>query len=253
MPNWVQNRIKFAGPFDMAEFRERYGTDDTTFDFNKIIPMPEDIYDADTDFYIVGLRALAAARNPSLEYTLNGIEKMSEDEYAAFVAKLQHHPFSVDGLPTTQADVERMLEQYGEYIGQAVPNAIAYMRNVDKYGYGDWYDWSCAKWGTKWNAHDVFYAGGDAADTLLFTTAWSMPYPVLQELSAQMPGVTLYCEYADEDYLSGNCGLVVFKDGKCAADWSPADKPSKLSAFSEHVWDDDDMSDFPYGNIIEVN
>jgi hypothetical protein len=61
-------------------------------------------------------------------------------------------------------------------------------KNREKYGYADWYDWSCANWGTKWNAGCGKFATNDKGETLLtFGTAWSRPYPVMEKLFAMFP------------------------------------------------------------------
>lgn len=51
-------------------------------------------------------------------------------------------------------------------------------RNIEKYGYKDWYDWQVANWGTKW---DIGADGMEAEDdgngglNLTFESAWSPP------------------------------------------------------------------------------
>jgi len=65
-------------------------------------------------------------------------------------------------------------------------------------GHGSWYDWSCANWGTKWNASDV--AGPDAGSgsvTYRFDTAWCAPMPLLVAASKMFPSLTLsvHCEH----------------------------------------------------------
>jgi hypothetical protein len=58
--------------------------------------------------------------------------------------------------------------------------------NVKYFGYRDWYSWSNAKWGTKWEAAEPFISGHDSNYlTASFDTAWSPPirfYEHLQEL-----------------------------------------------------------------------
>ena len=59
-----------------------------------------------------------------------------------------------------------------------------------KYGYTDWYDWSLAEWGTKWDASDVFHSvEPDGSLLLQFDTAWSPPvnlYITLEEMGFQV-------------------------------------------------------------------
>jgi hypothetical protein len=68
-----------------------------------------------------------------------------------------------------------------------------------KYGTNNWYDWSVANWGTKWNA---YYSNLDSANnTMEFDTAWSCPLPVLDALAklCYEYGVSFEGKWADED------------------------------------------------------
>ena len=69
-------------------------------------------------------------------------------------------------------------------------------RNVEKYGYGNWYDYQVAKWGTKW---DVGGNGDNCErdeDGLGFSghfeSAWSPPMGIVEELVEQGYEVTLF-------------------------------------------------------------
>ena len=46
MPNWTQNYVTFEGSKEkIIELKELFASDDKVFDFNKILPMPEDSED----------------------------------------------------------------------------------------------------------------------------------------------------------------------------------------------------------------
>ena len=67
------------------------------------------------------------------------------------------------------------------------------------YGASNWYDWSVANWGTKWNA---YYSNIDKANnTMEFDTAWSCPLPVLDALAklCYEHKVWFTGKWADED------------------------------------------------------
>lgn len=55
----------------------------------------------------------------------------------------------------------------------------------EKYGADNWYDWSVANWGTKWDtdAHNSFYDGETL--TLSFDTAWAPPIELYDYLIEQ--------------------------------------------------------------------
>lgn len=77
-------------------------------------------------------------------------------------------------------------------------------------GARNWYDWSIANWGTKWNAYQQSRQGENA---ISFQTAWSPPLPVLAALAALFPQTRFVLEYADED-IGSNSGIVVFESGE---------------------------------------
>lgn len=67
------------------------------------------------------------------------------------------------------------------------------------YGKNNWYDWSIANWGTKWNA---YYSSLDKANNIIeFDTAWSCPLSVLDALAklCYEYDVSFSGKWADED------------------------------------------------------
>lgn len=72
----------------------------------------------------------------------------------------------------------------------------------------NWYDWSIKNWGTKWNSYDGYVEGS----TIVFSTAWSCPMPVLQKLSEMFPDTHFSLIYADED-IGYNVGMVEISNG----------------------------------------
>ena len=80
---------------------------------------------------------------------------------------------------------------------------------IAKYGYDNWYNWSIANWGTKWNCYDV-HADSNFVE---FDTAWCTPKPLFQALSTMYPEALLTIEYADED-IGYNCGVLTYQNGK---------------------------------------
>jgi hypothetical protein len=72
----------------------------------------------------------------------------------------------------------------------------------------DWYHWSIANWGTKWNAYDT----DEMYNGVMFLTAWSAPFPVIKALSEMFPDVRITHYFADED-LGYNCGKFSYIGG----------------------------------------
>jgi len=54
-------------------------------------------------------------------------------------------------------------------------------------GYISWYEWSLAKWGTKWDAYRVTLSESQKRLKYKFETAWSPPEPVILALSKMFP------------------------------------------------------------------
>lgn len=72
----------------------------------------------------------------------------------------------------------------------------------------NWYDWNVHYWGTKWNSSETCVVNDKEVE---FETAWSMPEPVLQEISRKY-NTTVEVEYADEG-ITENSGRVMYENG----------------------------------------
>jgi len=66
--------------------------------------------------------------------------------------------------------------------------------NLEKYGYGNWYDYQIAKWGTKWDVtcDSVEIDQDGLGFSGNFDSAWSPPVPIAEALAEQGFEVTLY-------------------------------------------------------------
>jgi len=81
--------------------------------------------------------------------------------------------------------------------------------NVERHGYGNWYDWCVNEWGTKWDVGD-----GNGIQTwdeheliVYFDSAWSPPIPAYEKLLDL--GFTVYATY----YEPGSAFAGIFEDG----------------------------------------
>jgi len=92
-------------------------------------------------------------------------------------------------------------------IRESVERSLIHLQNLMR-GVGggenpdeDWYTWSCAHWGTKWNAADTKVTpvgNGNGAIMLRFSTAWSIPWPIYEELAERFPLLTIEGEIVEE-------------------------------------------------------
>lgn len=176
MPNWTSNKL--TAPKNVIEKYINTDKDGKPFfDFKLVIPRPE-IYDDpellsgyDTDWCVWWYLSNKGKRA--------GIFK----EFG-----FSFHPDMSD-----MKMILRCQEKSDEYYRRGEKYVQAY----DEYGYKTWYDWSYDNWGTKWNACDTVYDGGD---TVEFMTAWCYPEPVINKILKDNPGCEISFTWEDEDY-----------------------------------------------------
>ncbi len=73
--------------------------------------------------------------------------------------------------------------------GSATPQEL-YDANTKKHGYPSWYEFACAKWGTKWDISTCeVIRNEDGSVSLSFDTAWSPPiafYEAIEEMGFEV-------------------------------------------------------------------
>lgn len=81
--------------------------------------------------------------------------------------------------------------------------------NLEKYGYGNWYDYCVNEWGTKWDVGDGngIQHWDDHELIVYFDSAWSPPVAAYERLLDL--GFTVYATY----YEPGSCFAGIFEDG----------------------------------------
>ncbi len=145
-------------------------------DFEKIVPMPED------------LRINPGGGNMGLSI-ING---ESENQFMDMGGQLKRF---------YELDSKRRIE--------IMEAGIAYAKNVEKYGFKTWYDWSIENWGTKWNSSDCEGEG----NSFEFITAWSGVPDLIEKMHLELPTVKILYEFSDED-TGCNCGIGIFENGQ---------------------------------------
>jgi len=216
MPNHVRNVLQFKTDVkklnqilsEIQNDKEGIGS----IDFNKITPMPQE------------LNIEKGSR------TTKGCE-MFED----FCKKVQQIKSMVEPQNLTPERYKWANEQKDELLNKF--NSMCdedkelfnlgkqFFENVNNYGYGDWYDWSVANWGTKWNAYDSYHN----KDTIEFNTAWSTPEPIIVAISNKYPDVKINHCWADED-MGTNLGEREYLNGETTYENIP-------DAFSKEAYD----------------
>lgn len=214
MPNHITNIVSFKGDKKQIELlikhvqSEKEDTDImgkpngekyiTHFDFNKIIPMPEELNitsGTETDKGIALIDANSEEAKAMLGYNWKDDNGNIINTYAQLKEYLLKGFKGKDGKQRL-ADCMKLGQQA--------------IDNIKKYGYKDWYDWAYDNWGTKWNAYDTHI---EEDGVITFDTAWACPERVFKKLSTMFPKVEITVKFADED-IGSNCGILTCKNGR---------------------------------------
>ena len=194
MPNWVRTRLTFNGEqsridelkaFVKSETKDESGELHTNlFDFNKVVPMPEELNIESGSSGDWGMRYLLLNAKSSFLWT---------DDDRSFMERM-----------------EKQKEENPDRFNNDVELGKKYLNNISKYGHTTWYEWHCSNWGTKWNACEVDWVNDNQVE---FETAWSFCFPIVEKLSQLFPDVAIEFSYADEDSGS-NTGTGTIKNGE---------------------------------------
>ena len=228
MPNYITNNIAVKGDKSQIEaLRELMNTDESDFDFNSIVKMPETIKNI----------SAGSMENEAIAYykakVCNDFEDMQKmvDNY---------------GYKNKDTDtVEKMLLSYDQKANaeELLKLGQLYVYNLKRYGATTWYDWSIKNWGTKWNSMDASFDGYGGS----FSTAWDGVTTLIQKLSEKFPDLIFEYEYADEDFGS-NLGRMTIQGGVILKFYFPENGTEEAYDLAADIfgyddrenWDDDD-------------
>ncbi len=214
MPNYVENILTLEGPAqEIMDFLHTVldnENHDKIVDFNKVIPMPEDLDITAGSKTIKGLRAYTAFVD------VGGLEKLYQENPKPDIPPKQVETYRREHPEVTPEEWELGKRAY---------------ENKRQYGFTDWYDWRIANWGTKWVGCD---AKLDSANTLRFMTAWNAPHPIVEEIARRHPDFYITHKWADEN-LGSNLGEREYEGGELAFENAIM---SELAAknFALNVW-----------------
>ena len=187
MPNHITNRLKVTGSNEQVKklFNKiRSKKEDTEenkcfIDFNKIIPMS---------------KSLSITSGSSVD---NAILILNDDKKG--LSEMLDYSWVKDENITNIEDLKKRLLK--NLSPKDLEQGKLALDNIKNYGHKDWYSWSIANWGTKWNAYSQIQI---KENIISFETAWSTPFPLMEELSRMFPDLTIEVAYADED-IGSNC------------------------------------------------
>jgi len=142
---------------------------------------------------------------------ITGEEKQLH-EFVEKSTKDKEHEFSFNGtcpmpktLRITAGTHLSFMEKIKRYI------------NIKLYGHDNWYNWSIANWGTKWDACESYISHDDIDYfAVSFQTAWSPPVQWIDNIMKDFPDLSFTLEYEEPGMGFGG----------------------RLSAQHEVIWDD---------------
>jgi len=216
MPNWVKNRITITGgnPEDIIKRHIVTNEDgNQVFDFNTLIKMPEDLLLEKGYRSEDGIKLYIGKICPYIEAIGTPADKLTMKEFFAYMERLygsevQERPSKF--IPGAMV-VEPLVERYRKRgdLDDVVGLGERCIKNLETCGHTDWYEWSCANWGTKWNACSSYVDG----NSIFFDTAWSPPLPILQKLSEMHPEHSFLYSFSEEQP-SVMCGHMTYEKGR---------------------------------------
>ena len=110
----------------------------------------------------------------------------------------------------------------------------------------DWYSWNNRNWGTKWDVgrfdtdeYPETEISDEGSEFVIykFNTAWSPPFPVIQELSRQYPELVVDLEYEEEQ---GWGGEITFKNGEIIDQKEYENRCAECDAYDVMDWNEED-------------
>lgn len=163
MPNYTRTKI-YGTKKQIKELFDKIGSynesNTPVIDFNKLIPMPEDVKNTKADGF-------------------------NDDGFVYF---LYENPY-IDTSFFARSDLDdinperghRIANRYStEELNQLRKAGEKQYDNLKNYGARHWYDWSYRNWGTKWNAMEAEVNFDDEHPYISFDTAWCAPAPIIE-------------------------------------------------------------------------
>lgn len=116
---------------------------------------------------------------------------------------------------------------------ECIVNKDSHVSEVEGREWFNWYEWHCKYWGTKWNAYDGYTIIKPHQLIFVFSTAWSAPFSVYEQLTKL--GYDFEIRYADED-IGSNCGLITWNNSEHDLIHYPEEELTHPDKFAEYTW-----------------
>ena len=207
MPNWTYNRIKCKK--EIGDKLLTIKNDIYSLDFNKLIPMPEDLKLDAGSIESNSISCYYLSLNDDEKYKLMKLLKSKEiffhhDYWNKYKKDIKYYESNPDKLKNNKDNFNGLIDfDDKKHFNSLAELGKQYIENIKKYGYPQWYDWCVENWGTKWNVEDdvdVSYNKNTDEYDITFDTAWSVPSGIVEKYSEFCNDEEFYWEYEDEDY-----------------------------------------------------
>ena len=170
---YCENDLKVSAksPTDMDKFLE-FSKGEDPFDFDRYIPMPDDLRRIEPGSTEIGYEALYGTDDDVKRELEMGWKNKGVGDRAALIAYLKEHE-------------PRYIEL-----------AEKYKANVERYGHRTQYSWAAENWGTKYNVACVqVHKEIKCHVTIQFITPLSPPLPVITKASELFPMLDFELKY----------------------------------------------------------
>ena len=245
MPNWVINRIKTnAQNFD--EFVKKYTSIDeegnVNFDFNKLVKMSDDLQIEKSSQEMDGIKLYFTSFLNSDIGIKPTSQTVSYEDFAKFIiAVLKNDCLKLKDYLLYKDEINSLKEKYKDSYNDVYELGRKAVLNKIKYGHFDWYDWSLANWGTKWNACNTVI--DKDSKTIYFDTAWSPAVPIFKALTEANLDTEFEFTFSEEQI--GYCsGRIITKNGEIDSAVLPKPMSKEAYEIAFELWGCEDEYEF---------
>ena len=210
MPNWCSNYVTFKGETEKIKKVEEFCRG---MDFNKIVPMPEELGIISGTMAALALKVFNG--DPPDEYELQHLnrlpihgERTADEPFGERSADLSYlwTKKKIEGEITKEKLIEASRAQEPKSQGDLYELGRIMNDNMKKYNAKDWYDWRYDNWGTKWNASEVYSENKGEELNYSFETPNNPPDMIMEIISeyiVRLSGISMKWSYSIEDCGSG--------------------------------------------------
>ena len=159
MPDMILNKITVKNEREQNQKLSDFmceGAEDWSFDFNNILPVPEEL---------LGIQAISDSKGQHY-YSIDDLDAANDDAIM-IPTGMSPHLARTFSFPTTEWIEENKIDEF---------TIRRYKRD---FGSAYWYDWCSKYWGTKWNSRLESYSLEDEKVVWEISTAWSPPFPLI--------------------------------------------------------------------------